>query len=99
MTAHLFFQNVWVHFGLPTSIISDRYSRFLGKFWSSLWKLINTKLKKRKTFHPQTDEQIEVANQTVVHILQGYCAKHANLWDEQLHYVQHAHNRVIHSST
>lgn len=22
-TAHLFFQNVWVHFGLPTSIISD----------------------------------------------------------------------------
>jgi hypothetical protein len=24
MTAHLFFQNVWVHFGLPTSIISDR---------------------------------------------------------------------------
>ena len=36
MTAHLFSQNVWVHFGLPTSIISDRYSCFLGKFWSYL---------------------------------------------------------------
>ena len=23
MTAHFFFQNVWVHFGLPTSIISN----------------------------------------------------------------------------
>ena len=31
-TAHLFFQNIWVHFGLPLSIISDRDSRFLGKF-------------------------------------------------------------------
>jgi hypothetical protein len=28
MTAHLFFQNVWVHFGLPTSIISYRDSLF-----------------------------------------------------------------------
>lgn len=26
LTAHLYFQNVWVHFGLPTSIVSDRDS-------------------------------------------------------------------------
>jgi hypothetical protein len=33
---HMFFANVWVHFGLTTSIISSRDSRFLGKFWSHL---------------------------------------------------------------
>ena len=99
MTAHLFFQHVWAHFGLPTSIISDRDSHFLGKFWSSLWELMDTKLKKSTTFHPQTDGQTEVVNQTVVHLLRGYCAKHPKLWDEQLHYVQHAYNRAIHSST
>jgi hypothetical protein len=27
-----FFQYVWVHFGLPTSIVSDRDTRFLGDF-------------------------------------------------------------------
>ena len=32
-TAHMFFQNVWVHFGLPMSIISDQDSQILGKFW------------------------------------------------------------------
>ena len=31
-TTHLFFQNIWVHFGLPTSIVSDRDSRFVGNF-------------------------------------------------------------------
>ena len=35
--AQLFFHNVWVHFGLPTSIVSDQDSRFVGNFCSSLW--------------------------------------------------------------
>jgi hypothetical protein len=50
--AQLFFQNVWVHFGLPKSIISDRDYRFVGIFWSSLWALMDTKLKKSTAFHP-----------------------------------------------
>jgi hypothetical protein len=88
----MFFQNVWVHFGLPKSIISDRDSRFIGSFWSSLWELMDTKLKKSIYFHPQTDGQTEVVNKTVVHLLRGYCSKHPKLWDEHLHYIQHAYN-------
>ena len=56
-TAHMFFQNVWVHFGLPTSIISDRDSRFLGEFWSTLWGIMDTKIKTRIAFHLQIDGQ------------------------------------------
>ena len=81
MTAHLFFQNVWVHFGLPTSIISYQNSLFLGKIWSSLWELMDTKMNKSTTFHLQTDGQIEVVNQTVVDIIRGYFAKHPKIWD------------------
>ena len=88
----MFFQNVWVHFGLPKSIISDRDSRFVGSFWSSLWVLMDTKIKKSTAFHPQTDGQTEVLNQTTVHLLRAYCSKHPKLWDEHLHYIQHAYN-------
>jgi hypothetical protein len=98
-TTKLFFQNVWVHFGLPTSIVSDRDSRFVGKFWSNLWELMDTRLKKSTTFHPQTDGQTEVVNRTVIQLLRGYCSKHPKLWDEHLCYVQHAYNRAKHSST
>ena len=48
----LFFNNVWVHFGLPTSILSNLDSRFLGKLWSSLWRFMESKLKKNIVFHP-----------------------------------------------
>jgi hypothetical protein len=51
-TAKLFFERVWVHFGLPKTIVSDRDNQFLSTFWSSLWSLLDTKLTKSTTFHP-----------------------------------------------
>jgi hypothetical protein len=51
-TANLFFQHVWVHFGLPTYIVLDRDTRLLGDFWNSLWRMMDTKLKRSTTFHP-----------------------------------------------
>jgi len=96
---HLFFQNIGVHFGLPTSIVSDRDSRFVGNFWSNSWDMMDTKLKKSTTFHPQIDGQTEVVNMTVIHLLRGYCSKHPKLWDEQFHCIHHAYNREKHSST
>jgi hypothetical protein len=98
-TINLLFQYVWVHFGLPTSIISDRDTRFLGDFWTSLWRMMDTKLKRSTYFHPHIDEQTEVVNRTLVLFLRGYCNKHPKLWDEQIPYVQQAYNRALHSST
>ena len=40
-----------------------------------------------------------MVNITVIHLLQGYCNKHPNLWDEYFHYIQHAYNWAKHSST
>ncbi|ONK67014.1 uncharacterized protein A4U43_C06F14610 [Asparagus officinalis] len=75
-TTQLFFEHVWKHFGLPSSIISDRDSQFLGHFWDSLWSLMDTKLKKSMDFNPQTDGQTEVVNCTMVHMLRGYNSRH-----------------------
>ena len=49
-TVNLFFQHVWFHFGLPTSIVSDRDTRFLGDFWTSSWRTMDTKLKRTLIF-------------------------------------------------
>jgi len=67
--AHLFFQFVWVHFGLLASIVYGRNSHFLEEFWTSLWRMTNTKFKRSMKFHPQINRQIEVANRIVIHLL------------------------------
>jgi hypothetical protein len=51
----MFFEHVWVHFGIPSSIISDRDTKFLNAFWTTLWEKMDTKLKRSIGFHPQTD--------------------------------------------
>jgi hypothetical protein len=51
-TAKIFFERVWVHFGIPQTIISDRDSQFLNTFWSRLSSLLDTKLTKSTAFHP-----------------------------------------------
>jgi hypothetical protein len=98
-SASLFFERVWVHFWIPQTTIFDRDRRFLRTFWSSLWSLLDTKITKSTTFHPQTDGQIEVVNQMIVHILCIYNSKHPCTWDESLPYVQHSYNEALHSST
>jgi hypothetical protein len=98
-TAKIFFEEVWVHFGIPQTIIFDQDSRFLNTFWSSLWSLLDTKLTKSTAFHPQRDIKTEVFNHMIVHTLCMYNSKHPRTWDDNLLYVQHSYKRALHSST
>jgi hypothetical protein len=89
---------VWVHFGIPYTIIFDQENKFLNTFWSSLWSLLDTKLTKYISFRPQTDGQREAVNHMIVHILRMYNSNNPHTWDASLPYVQHNYNKALHSS-
>jgi hypothetical protein len=57
-----FFEQVWVHFGIPRSIISDKDTIFLSAFWTTLWEKMDTKFKRSTTLHPQTYGKTKVVN-------------------------------------
>ncbi|GJR85442.1 cytochrome P450 78A7-like protein [Tanacetum coccineum] len=51
-TAKLFFKNVVKYWEVPHVIVSDRDPRFMGRFWTELFKIIGTDLKFSMSFHP-----------------------------------------------
>jgi hypothetical protein len=55
--------------GLPKSIVSDRDSKFVSKFWQSLHNAMGTKPDMSVAFHPQTDGQYERIIQTLEDML------------------------------
>ena len=97
--ADLFFHHIFRHFGLPSIIISDRDSRFTGKFWQTLWAKLGTKLAMSTAFHPQTDSQTKRANQVVEQVLRNYTIYEQDNWDELLPFAEFAYNNSVNTST
>jgi len=58
--------------GMPKSIVSDRDSKFVSKFWQSLHDTLGTKLSLSVAFHPQTDGQSERTIQALEDMLRAW---------------------------
>ena len=50
-TSELFFKNIVKYWGLPLSIMFDRDPRFIGRFWTTLFKLVETELLMSSSYH------------------------------------------------
>jgi IS30 family transposase len=72
VAAELFYRNVVKYFGVPSDIVSDRDVRFIGKFWTTLFNMMGTRLKFSTANHPQTDGQTERINALLEEYLRHY---------------------------
>ncbi|KAL4347069.1 hypothetical protein GQ457_17G008780 [Hibiscus cannabinus] len=97
--ADLFFRDVVRLHGIPRTVVSDRYVKFLSHFWKVLWGKIGTKLLYSTTCHPQTDGQTVIINRILGALLRSVVGKNVRNWENCLPFVEFAYNRSIHSST
>lgn len=51
----LYVDNILRFHGAPKSILSDRGSHFVAKFWKSIHKAVGTTSEYNTAFHPYTD--------------------------------------------
>jgi len=57
--ADLYLKEIVRLHGIPLSIVLDRDTRFVFKFWQGFQSIMGTKLCISTTFHPQSDDQSE----------------------------------------
>jgi hypothetical protein len=85
--------------GLPSSIVSDRDSKFTLRWWKELQWILGTKLLMLTSFHPQTDGQSESAIRNVTQILRTVVHPDQMDWVEKIDMVEFAINSSISEST
>lgn len=54
-TVRLFLRYVFLRYGLPDSITSDRGPQFVSTFWTLLCKLLQIEQKLSSAYYPETD--------------------------------------------
>ncbi|KAG2401190.1 uncharacterized protein HKW66_Vig0197740 [Vigna angularis] len=82
--AKLYIQEIVRLHGVPSSIISDRDTRFTSRFWQSLQSELGSRLQMSSAYHPQTDGQSERTIQTLEDLLRTCVLDHLGAWDEVL---------------
>lgn len=97
--AQLFFAEIYRLHGLPSSIVSDRDTRFLSHFWRSLWKMLHTSLDMSTAYHPQTDGQTEVVNRSLGNMLRALVGDNIRTWETRLCQAEFAHNHAVNRSS
>jgi transposase InsO family protein len=97
--ANCFFSNIFRLHGMPSTIVSDRDTKFTSTFWRRLQERLGTKLAMSSSFHPQTDGQSERAIQTLKTMLRGLVNHKQDDWDLYLPAAEFAYNNAVHSST
>lgn len=96
--AQLYLSEIVRLHGVPVSIVSDRDTRFLSRFWRSLQEAFGTTLNFSTAFHPQSDGQSERTIQTLEDMLRSCALDLRGSWEEHLPLVEFAYNNSYHSS-
>jgi hypothetical protein len=96
--AQLFMDNVVRLHGLPATIVSDRDTIFLSKFWKELFKLYKVNLHMTTAYHPQSDGQTERVNQCVEMYLRCAVQDSPKTWKSWLSLAELWYNSSFHTA-
>jgi hypothetical protein len=97
--AEHFVNHVFKYHGLPATIISDRGSVFVSKYWRAVCDLLGTNHALSTAYHPQTGGQHERVNRVLEEMLRHYVSVNHLDWPKHLALTEFAINNAKSRST
>ncbi|GJW54133.1 putative reverse transcriptase domain-containing protein [Tanacetum coccineum] len=94
----LYIKEIVSQHGVPISIISDRNSHFMSRFWQSLQSALGTQLDMSTAYHPEINGQSERTIQTLEDILRACVIDFGERWEKHLPLVEFSYNNSYHTS-
>jgi hypothetical protein len=96
--AEIYIARVLCLHGVPMTIIFDRGSQFVTRFWEQLHASLGTHLIHSSAYHLQTDGQTERVNQILEYMLIAYVLEHQESWDQNLPWAEFSYNNSYQGS-
>nr|GFA95815.1 reverse transcriptase domain-containing protein [Tanacetum cinerariifolium] len=96
--ARLYLNEIVARHGVPISIISNRDSRFITRFWQSMQEALGTYLDMSTAYYPQTDGQSERTIHNLEDMLRACVLDFEGSWDVHLSLVEFSYTNSYHSS-
>jgi hypothetical protein len=96
--AELYMSHIVRYHGIPKTIISDRGSIFVARFWEQLHECLDTHLIRSSAYHSQTDGQTKQVNQIIEDMLRAYVLMDGPKWDKHLPLAEFSYNNSYQES-
>lgn len=84
--------------GMLSSIVCDRDPTFTCGFWTDLFRLNGTSFNFSSAYHPQTDVQSEMVNETLEMYLHCFASAKPKQWVKWLSWEEFCYNTSWHST-
>ncbi|KAL4201806.1 hypothetical protein AMTRI_Chr02g260530 [Amborella trichopoda] len=91
--AQIFLNHVFKLYGIPKSIVCDRYPVFTSVFWKEL------AFNYLSAYHPQIDGQTEVVNRTIEIYLKCFSSDRPKEWAHWIVWAEYHYNTSLHTTT
>jgi hypothetical protein len=96
--AEIYLEQIIRLHGVPKTIISDRGTQFVARFWEQLQSSLGIKLIRSSVYHAQTDGQTERINQILEDMLRACIIHYGTNWDKCLAMAKFSYNNSYQSS-
>ena len=98
-TAGALLERVFLIYGFPVEIFSDRGTNFISQVVRGITGLLGIHSKFSSAYSPHSSGQVERVNQSIIDILSKTVADEPLRWSDLLQYAVWAYNSAVHSST
>ena len=97
--AEVLWKELFLDFGFPGRLHSDRGASFTGKLMRELAKQTGVRSSYTTPYHPEGNAVCERYNRTLIGMIATLTEAHKQKWSEHVRYLSHAYNCTQHDAT